>query len=729
MSPQNLRNPHDDWTFRNIVHISHGDTFRSLNLKLPRLRKLGPAIADGDWKGAYELWDRYFRLEKKHLDFFDPGDYKTLVSANPREMARLRKEAGEICRHRINWYGPRVEQFGDIVNFDPGEDRSAIYGFHYWYWSYPLLFSYALDPDPKYAEAFDRLFNQWYDQRDSVSWRISNMDPIWYELGLCRTNVFIAFYSLFRNEPALCALTRERLLRTLLGHGRALFEYVNRKGTPGNNSQFNAVLALAHLSLAMPEFKESKRWIRQTLKSLNRHLQNAVYPDGGFAERCPSYASFSLGFATEVYRLLADSSEYAAERKKLEPLLHRAYEWYMYIITPLAEFPPFGDARTRSAVPMLSGGIAALDLDVLHAVLSPNLSRIAREKLPTQYNHRARQFDLLKRTADPSHLPAETSVHLTKSHWTVMRTGWKPTDHYMAINHGPIAGHAHREALSFNCYAFGEPQALELDLAVERGYDDPRCDFAQSSRSHNMLVLDNESIESTRNPPDLWTGQDVIWHSDDEFDYFQAWHRGYERTKGAVVTRKICFVKPYFWVVHDRVTARTNCTSRSASSYLHACNPFVARGSQWVSSGRKSRLNVVPLTTRNKVETGLDNRMKLKHDSIEFGFYRNYYPNRYFISFSQRIKAGESQDICALLYPRRKSDRTRIRVENLPVRRKGRKMKPQTGQAWRIHHGKQCQMLFLNHDPVVKECTVEGQPIFARAAVLNEKMNRWSMVE
>ena len=731
VAPENYRTPHDDWTFRNIVHLSHGDTFNAMDLKRPGLKRIQSACEHQNWKKAYDLWDRYFRTGKKHLDFFKPDEYRALASTKPSQVRKLKKEAAEICSHRINWYGPRVEQFGDIVNFDPGEDRSAIYGFHYWYWSYPLLFSYALDSDPGYAQAFDRLFNQWYDQRDSVSWRIPNMDPIWYELGLCRTNVFIAFYSLFRNEPALSSFTRERLLRTLLGHGRALFRFVNKKGTPGNNSQFNAIVALAHLSLAMPEFKESSKWIRQALESLQAHLEKAVYEDGGFAERCPSYASFSLGFATEVYRLLEGFPEYGRARKKLAPFLERAYEWYMHIITPLAEFPPFGDARTRSAVPMLSGGVEALGLDTLHAVLAPNLSRVAREKLPTQYNHRAREFDLSKQTLDSGHVPNQTSVHLPHSHWTVMRTGWKPADHYMAVNHGPIAGHAHREALAFNCYAFGEPQALEMDLAVERGYDDPKCEFARSSRSHNMLVLDNESIESTRDPVDLWTGQDVIWHSDNEFDYFQAWHRGYERTKSAIVTRKICFVKPHFWVIHDRVTPQKDCSGRTASSYLHACSPFVSRKDRWVSSGAKSRLNVMPLTSGNVVEVGLDNRMNTKKDSMESGFYRNYYPDRYYISVSRKIKFGNPLDICVLLYPIRKSNRAQIRVEPVPVFQNGTQAKLENAQAWRIGHGKQCHVVFLNHSDRESESVVEGHTISARAGVRKEtrKSTKWHLAQ
>jgi len=199
MSPKDYRQHHDDWTFRNVVHISHGDLFRAIDLERPALGDVKSAVTECDLGAAYHAWDEYFRGKKKHLDFFDPKEYRKLMKSRPKQARKVRKEADEICKHKIRWYGQRVEQFGDVVNFSPGTDRSALYGFHYWYWAHPLLFAYSLGRDKRFVQTFDTLFNQWYDQRDSVEWWLK-ADPIWYELGLCRTHRFIAFYGLFRAD-------------------------------------------------------------------------------------------------------------------------------------------------------------------------------------------------------------------------------------------------------------------------------------------------------------------------------------------------------------------------------------------------------------------------------------------------------------------------------------------------------------------------------------------------
>ena len=730
MRPANYRIPHDDSKYRNIVHISHGDVLKAIDTGRRGLKGLQAPVGNEDWASAYQLWDGYFRSRKKHLDFFNPEEFARLVSGRPSQVRKILRQAGEILDHRIQYYGYRVHEFGDMMNFSPGQDRSALYGFHYWYWSHSLMFAYALNRDPRYADVFDLLFNQWYDQRDSVDWRIPNLDPIWYELGLCRINRFVAFYSLFRNEEAVRPITRERLLATLLGHGRALYGFV--KGTrKGGNFQFNSTLALTHLALAMPEFKESRQWIRESLQTAVSLLRNAVYADGGFTERCPSYASFSLGFMTEICRVLGDFPEHAKRRNEIRGLLDRCYDWYMNIITPLGEFPPFGDAHTRSAIPMLSGGIASLDLKTLRAVVAPNLGRIRRERLPVQYTHRAREADLSILPADPTALPDYTSKHFPDSHWTVMRTGWRPTSHYMAINHGPIAGHAHREALSFNLYAFGEPLAVELDLAVSRGYDDPLCDFMRSSRSHNMVVLDEECIEATSNPIDLWAGQDVVWHTDDAIDYFSGWHRGYLRTKNAIVTRKVLFVKPHFWLIQDRVSFQKPGRVKTSAWYLHSCHPFTSKKEGWTTSGEKAGLDVIPvgLAKSAQFESRLENRQD--PDKMELDLLRNYHPARHYMKLTQRVtRSLPHQDHCFVLHPRRKGDRSRTSVELVSVRRNGKAVKSDEAQALKVTCGRRTHLVFLNHTDPGTSFEIEGTEVTGRAGVCNfgSRKNRWTVV-
>ena len=731
METEDYRQLHDDWTFRNVVHISHGDLFRAIDLTSRGLGPVKKAVERDDLASAYAAWDGYFRTRKKHLDFFDPEEFRALAIDRPKQVRKIRRAAADICRHRIRWYGQRVEQFGNIVDFSPGTDRSALYGYHYWYWAHALLYAYALDGGVQYAEAFDRLFNQWYDQRDSVEWRLK-ADPIWYELGLCRNNRFIAFYSLFRDEPGLRRITRERLLRTLLGHGRQLYHYA-RQTRIGDNRQFNATLALLHLALAMPEFKESGRWLRAAASGFVRMLKNSVYADGGLIERCPSYSSFSVAFAAESYRLLGGRPEYASLRERIGRLVRPCYEWYMHIATPLGEFPPVGDAKTRSAVPMLTAGVAAFDLDAVHASIAPNQARIAREQLPVQYSHRMREADLSARKMSPSALPENPSRHFPDSGWSVMRTDWKPTAHYLLIDHGPCAFHGHHEALSFNAYAFGEPQVLERDLAVRRGYDDPDCRRFRSALSHNQIVIDDANLKPPEKsiPADLWSGRDVVWHSDGLIDYFEARHLGYQPLKGVVIRRRILFVKPHFWLVHDRVACEEypvevpgRSRAKMAHCYLHACHPFAPRKGRWVSTGDKSRLNVMSVEAGAELqfESGLDSRGP-RLDLEKEDLYRDYYPDRHWMRLSQPV-SRKPCDFCAVLYPQRKSDRASVRAERVPVTRQGQPVKPADALACRVVHGRQSHLVFLNHSNLEGESEAGGEPVSGRVCVAEESGRR-----
>ena len=57
--------------------------------------------------------------------------------------------------------------------------------------------AWAITGDQKYLDKFDRLFNRWYDQRNSITRTIPDFDVVYYELGLgLRNRMFIEYYLL-----------------------------------------------------------------------------------------------------------------------------------------------------------------------------------------------------------------------------------------------------------------------------------------------------------------------------------------------------------------------------------------------------------------------------------------------------------------------------------------------------------------------------------------------------
>ena len=226
--------------------------------------------------------------------------------------------------------------------------------------------------------------------------------------------------------------------------------------------------------------------------------------------------------------------------------------------------------------------------------------------------------------------------------------------------------------------------------------------------------------------------QDVLWHTDQAVDYFSAWHRGYSRTRKATVTRKIFFVKPHFWVIHDRVDLGKGGGAKAASWYLHSCNRFASRQNGWSTSGAKAGLTALPvdLPSSAHFETALESR--LAPDEMEQEMYLNYYPDRYFLRLRQRITpTTRHRDFCFVLYPQRKADRRRVSTESVPVFRDGKRVASGEAQAFTVSCGKQTHLVYLNHSDPDATASIQGTDVVGRAAVQNltARNRRWTAIQ
>jgi hypothetical protein len=105
-------------------------------------------------------------------------------------------------------------------------------------------------------------------------------------------------------------------------------------------------------------------------------------------------------------------------------------------------------------------------------------------------------------------------------------------------------------------------------------YDNPLDHYFRSPQAHNQIVVNDAPMERTKHQ-----GEDVIWRTGERIDFFSARHRGYEGRFGAVIERRIVFIRPRgtepgYWIVSDNVLEgprRNACTW-----YLHS--PFRWRG-------------------------------------------------------------------------------------------------------------------------------------------------------
>lgn len=525
-----------------IRNISDEDLFGSLQLDSHDLKIVKEQTASRNFQSAYSTWGEYWESSARPkyitqnyrllLDtdlLMDYGSMRAYGAESPAEQNTILSRAAMILQNRIRVWGDVTVEFGEKVDFNREVGQSGKYGFHYWIWSRPLNAAYVLTGDQKYLAKFDQLFQRWYEQRNNITRGFPELDVVYYELGLgIRNRMFIEHYLMPFEDRTW--QTHERMLKTNLGAARWLYELEKWEGYRPGNWQSHGCYMLAQIAMVFPEFKESEQWLSIALKRIDEHMERDFFEDGGHSERSPrnytmaTYLTYrNLYYLLNVYRV---HPELAA---KIHATMGKTIDWWLTMITPLGETPAINDSH-RSLFPayVLRDGAEFFGKKEVFGVLK-NLLGIETDM--------------------PTPLPAFTSRHMPASGFTVMRTDWTRDALYMTINYGKFAGfHTHNDMLDFEIYAYGK--ALAVDAGIGLTYDDPLyIPWYQSSRAHNMVVVNEQNVDRKG-----IEGENLVWNSSSSIDYFAGEHRGYAKL-GITIQRRIAFVKPYYWVVLDRISS------------------------------------------------------------------------------------------------------------------------------------------------------------------------------
>ncbi|MEK6571336.1 MAG: alginate lyase family protein [Bacteroidota bacterium] len=552
-----------------IKNITDEDLFSSLNLGSFDLSHVRTAAEKKDFRRAYEAWASYWGAKEQpkyvtqnyHL-LMDTDLLKTYeemrayARANPAEKDLILARAEKIMQHEIRTWGDVIVNFGPVVDFNKEIGKSGKYGFHYWVWSRPLNTANVLTGEQKYLAKFDELFNRWYEQRNHISRSIPELDVVYYELGLgIRNRLFIEYYLL--PEGGRTWTTHERMLKTILGAARWLYELERWEGYRPGNWQIVGSYMLGQIAMVFPEFKESSAWLELGLQRLQEHLDQDFFEDGGHSERAPrnytllTYLSYrNLYYLLKAYKVREDLEN------RIRESIGRTVDWWLAMLAPTGEVPAINDShRGLFPVGILEDGAEFYYKPEVHGVLK-NPFTVDREGAPS--------------------LPSFTSRHMPASGFTVMRSDWTRHALYMNINYGKFSGfHTHNDLLDFEVYAFGK--ALAVDAGIGLTYDDPLyVPWYQSSKAHNMVVVNDQNIERK----DI-TGDNVVWSSTNGLDYFAGEHRGYVAL-GVYHRRHITFVKSKYWVVLDQLKCEKD--GNTLSWYFHSPTHLIPLGMGFRSS-------------------------------------------------------------------------------------------------------------------------------------------------
>jgi hypothetical protein len=612
-----------------IKNISDGDLFASINLEKADLGGIRVAVEKKDFRHAYEEWARYWN--SKEQPTYITQNYQLLIdtdllktynevrgyaNAYPAEKDSILRAADKVLRHEIRTWGDALVEFGPAVDFNKEIGKSGKYGFHYWMWARPLNTAYVLTGDPKYLEEFDKLFNQWYVQRNGIARTIPELDVVYYELGLgVRNRVFIEHY-FFACEGRTWK-THERMLKTILGAARWLYQLERWEGYRPGNWQIVGSYMLAQIAMVFPEFKESAEWLRIGLQRLEEHMEQDFFEDGGHSERAPrnytllTYLSYrNLYYLLRVYKVREDLED------RIQKSMGRTIDWWITMLAPTGEVPAINDShRGLFPIGILEDGAEFYGKREVYGVLK-NLFNTE--------------------VASPAPLPPFTSRHMPASGFTVMRSDWTCDALYMNINYGKFAGfHSHNDLLDFEIYAYGK--ALAVDAGIGLTYDDPLyIPWYQSSKAHDMVVVNDENLVRR----DI-AGENVVWSSTNEVDYFVGDHRGYAAF-GVGHRRKIAFMKPRYWVILDQLKCERN--GNTLSWYFHSPTHLVPFGMGFRSS---TSPGVVVLPANAGLNARVGKGFAASTDDLTPGKSQEIG----WIAFDQTSSVGATKQFPILLYP------------------------------------------------------------------------------
>ncbi len=531
---------------RKIRYITDEELVNSLRIKTidPALHK---ALRTKDYDRISMILYDYFTARKDNgrLSSYDPqnkkyfittGEFLQEVLADTGRFHSIVRAASQIYTpengftlHGVNW--------GKRIDFNHHYPQISKWGVHYLSFIDDLNSYYLLKRDPAIARAFDDLFNQWYDQLDSVKQeevinQTTSYDFVWYELGLAnRTQRLIDAQRVFVRQ--ISPETNKRLLKTILGSARWLDQCLKKTPFHPYNWQTHTAMTLSYAALAFPEFRDSRTWLNRGRKTMILHLENDILDDGGYVERTPSYAEYMFSVFYRYMMMLQYFNNDSSLREKYLSRMEKFIEFFVLTNAPVGVNTPFNDA-------------------------SRNKSLVLLFKEMGEFFNRGDFIGAVRHEFSPDALasmrvavrePAQRSVDFPNSRFVVMRDSWDPESYFLMLNYGDFQNHSHYDQLDFEIYANGIPIALDAGIGRLGYLDSLQVSWYKHPVSHNMLTI-NQAVPEKMDRP----GYDKVWSALQQTEFFAASHDGYLRYQKAKHRRHIVFAKTRYWLIIDEVT-------------------------------------------------------------------------------------------------------------------------------------------------------------------------------
>ena len=501
--------------------------------------------------------------------------------------------AGQVCAHKFDLLGSGLVSLGDKIDwhcdFKSGhrwdqkqyyaDVQSAPYPGGYdlkmpWELSRCQHFAwlgqaYWFTKNEKYAQEFVSQVQDWLIHNPpklGVNWACA------MDVAIRAVNWLWGYY-FFQHSIELTDKFLISFFKSLLIHGRHIFNNLERTETLTSNHYLSDIVGLVYLGILLPEFKEAQRWREFGLSELEKEMFKQVYPDGVNFEASTNYHRLvtELFLLTTLIAEMNGHSFSTAYLQRLEKML----EFIATITKPDGTVPLIGDCdngRLHRLKVWSEPEREWTDFRYLLAIGAVYFDRtewaqIANDQWIEAFWIWGNQALKVKLAAEllqsENHLPA--SQHFSDAGLLVMRC----YENYALINAGPNGqgdngGHAHNDKLSFELFGNGQTWLVDPGTYLYTADHNARNLF-RSTRYHNTVVIDGqEQNRFAADPSNLFQlhndakAKVLQWYTSNEFDLFVGEHQGYTRLPGFVNHRRtLVFDKiNSVWILHDFISAR-----------------------------------------------------------------------------------------------------------------------------------------------------------------------------
>lgn len=436
--------------------------------------------------------------------------------------------------------------------------------------------AYRHTGDEKYTRAFKRILLSWIEKNPmpDLEWMLnipseaSRMhfmkQGTWrpLTLGIRMYTSFVPCFHHFLDSPEFTPDFLITMLTSMVEHARHTRAYYTRHKSYFNVSPNWGLMesnGLAHMGILFPEFKEAGDWCSEAMSRFEEQIRMQLTAEGMQVERASGYHLVCTFCFLQILDLALRNNVRVSDTylRNTEKMI----DFVIGIMKPHGYFPMLKDGDESDVFGERASYGLWEDINNLNMLEDANDLRWVLKAGARLFNRPDMLYIATHGKAGKR--PETGSTAAPEAGFYTMRTGWNTDDLYLVFTCGELGVkdqncvHGHADALSIDVSGYGETLLIDPGRYI---YEGPDRIWFKGTSAHNTVAVDGQDSSELA---DEWmfktqaNSEVRCWSSTDRFDYVDGRHDGYRRLGDPVThRRRICFVKPHFWLILDDLTAQ-----------------------------------------------------------------------------------------------------------------------------------------------------------------------------